>query len=256
VVVFWVEQDDAPTATREILLRAAEASVGIPAETRQAHRGGTTGFERILPGADRMYPDTDTPPLPIDDRQVDRIRATLPERPWARADRYHALGLSPAAAERLAVAPWAAAFDAASPPAGDLARRLAATLAKRVPYHIRRGRPIPSELGPALIRVVEIIRGSGVRIEALDRLVDDALTRPDVSTDELLARYRAGSPPPERVFEEVAGRARALPGRSAETRLRWAMGEAMRALIGRVDPATVLQQLAARLTPAAARKAS
>ena len=52
-------------ASKEIIIRAKEATIGVPSETRQALRDGTNGFERILPGADRMYPDTDLPPTRI-----------------------------------------------------------------------------------------------------------------------------------------------------------------------------------------------
>jgi glutamyl-tRNA(Gln) amidotransferase subunit E len=248
VVVVWVEPGDAATAAREILLRAVDATIGVPAETRQAHRDGTTGFERILPGADRMYPDTDTPPLPIADGLIEHIRAVLPERPWTRVERYRALGLSAAAADRLARAPWGAAFDEAAPPAGDLARRLALSLAKRMPYHARRGVSAPA-LGAVLGRVIRAIGAGEIRAEALDRLVDAAFARPDTTGDELLAPFRAAPPVLARVVEHVAGGAGALNGRSPETLLRWAMGEAMRPLLGRADPVAVRRLLAERLAP-------
>jgi glutamyl-tRNA(Gln) amidotransferase subunit E len=251
VVVVWVEPEDAATAIREILIRAGEALVGVPAETRQSFRDGTTGFERILPGADRMYPDTDTPPLPIDDRVVERIRLALPERPWTRADRYRALGLSATAAERLARSPWHPAFDAAAAPAGDLARRLAASLAKRAPYHIRRGRPLPATLGVGLKSAISAIGNGVVRVEALDRLVDAAVAQPATSLESLIGALRAAAPGLEAVLDDVAARALALPDRSPETRLRWAMGKAMRPLLGRADPGVVRRLLAARLVPAA-----
>jgi hypothetical protein len=172
--------------------------------------------------------------------------------------RYRALGLAPAAADRLARAPWHSAFDTAAPPAGDPARRLAACLAKRIPYHLRRGRPLPPELGATLARVVTAIRGAEVRPEALDRLVDVALERPGAAPDDLLAPFRATLPSQDTVLDEAAARARALPGRSPGAQLRWAMGEAMRALLGRADPGAVQAQLARRLLPpaAAARIAS
>ncbi|HCV41854.1 MAG TPA: Glu-tRNA(Gln) amidotransferase GatDE subunit E, partial [Bacteroidetes bacterium] len=59
VVIVWGDKQDAESGAREIAIRAKEATVGIPSETRQALRDGTNGFERILPGPDRMYPDTD-----------------------------------------------------------------------------------------------------------------------------------------------------------------------------------------------------
>jgi glutamyl-tRNA(Gln) amidotransferase subunit E len=255
VVVVWMEREDAATAAREVLLRAGEATVGVPAETRQAMRDGTTGFERILPGPDRMYPDTDTPPIPVDDALVERIRVTLPETPWARAQRYRALGLDDVAAHRLARAPWAGAFDQAAPPTADLARRLAASLRKRVPWHARRGRPAPPRLGESLRAVMAALTAGEVRAEALDRLVDAALTHPDAPPDTLLAPFRAAAPAVEQAVEAALRRAVQLPGRSPETLVRWAMGDVMRPLVGRMDPALVRRLLTERLAPRPARVA-
>ena len=50
VIVLWGPERDLVTAVREIFLRAQDALIGVPAETRQGFPDGTTGFERILPG--------------------------------------------------------------------------------------------------------------------------------------------------------------------------------------------------------------
>jgi len=50
----------------------------VPNETRKALDDGTTIFERVLPGADRMYPDTDSAPIPIKDENIENIRKALP----------------------------------------------------------------------------------------------------------------------------------------------------------------------------------
>jgi Glu-tRNA(Gln) amidotransferase subunit E-like FAD-binding protein len=48
-------------------------------ETRALNPDGTTRFTRPLPGAARMYPETDIPPVPIDEKMIDRIKKELPE---------------------------------------------------------------------------------------------------------------------------------------------------------------------------------
>ena len=48
-------------------------------EVRSANPDGTTKFTRPLPGAARMYPETDIPPIPIDRKMIWRIRKNLPE---------------------------------------------------------------------------------------------------------------------------------------------------------------------------------
>jgi glutamyl-tRNA(Gln) amidotransferase subunit E len=245
MVVLWAPEQDAATAVREIFIRAQEALVGVPAETRQAFRDGTNGFERILPGPDRMYPDTDTPPLPIADSLVIEIREDLPKTPWAREEHYEELGLSPAAARRLARASWADLFDALQPTGDPLARRLASALEKRLPFHRRVTGgdvlPTPERLEP----MVHAIRDGEIRLEAIERVLDALIQEPQTSVEAIFQPYKSRPEDMdelERVLEEVTDRALALTGRSTGTRLRWGMGQVMRRFVGRVDPTLVHQR--------------
>jgi glutamyl-tRNA(Gln) amidotransferase subunit E len=93
LLLVWGSEQDTQTACNEIAIRAREATQGVPSDTRQPLKDGTTGFERVLPGAERMYPDTDLPPLAISAQRVARIWAGLPERVWDREARLRALGV-------------------------------------------------------------------------------------------------------------------------------------------------------------------
>ncbi len=250
VVVVCAPEQDAATAVREVLIRAHDALVGVPSETRQAFRDGTNGFERTLPGADRMYPDTDTPPIPIADTVVAEVRAQLPETPWSREARYAELGLGFLEARRLAQAEWADLFDALEPESGAVARRLAASLQKRLPYHRRRGRltfdpasrPDPERLAPA-IRAIE---SGEIRPEALDRMLDALVAEPEAAPDEILARYRGDGEDEDvltRRLTDVVVEAQLLTTESPEGVLRWAMGAVMPQLLGRLDPTVVRERL-------------
>ncbi len=111
IVLVWGDEQDAKSGAAEIAIRAKEATIGIPSETRQALRDGTNGFERILPGADRMYPDTDLPPKKITQERIARIRAGLPEPVWEREARYLSLGVPSEHIEKLAMSPLAGIFE-------------------------------------------------------------------------------------------------------------------------------------------------
>lgn len=87
-IVFWAPDADIKTALEVIEERCQMALVGIPDETRKSFENGTTIFERVLPGADRMYPDTDSPPIPIDSEFIDKLSQNLPVEV---IDRYHQL---------------------------------------------------------------------------------------------------------------------------------------------------------------------
>ncbi len=92
-IVVWGADEDVETALEEIKFRALDAIRGVPNETRQDIGNGITDFERILPGPDRMYPDTDLPPIPISKERLDRIESNLPERSWDTEQRWHELGI-------------------------------------------------------------------------------------------------------------------------------------------------------------------
>jgi len=59
----------------------------VPNETRKSLKDGTTIFERVLPGPDRMYPDTDSPPISISEEKIDGIRKVLPDSVRNRVNR-------------------------------------------------------------------------------------------------------------------------------------------------------------------------
>jgi aspartyl-tRNA(Asn)/glutamyl-tRNA(Gln) amidotransferase subunit B len=204
-----------------------------------------------------MYPDTDTPPIPIADAVVAEVRDQLPEAPWARAARYEDLGLDRPDAQRLARAPWADLFDALAPEAGDVARRLANAFQKRLPFHRRRGRltrdatsmPDAGRLAP-MLRAIE---AGEIRPEALDRLLDVLIARPDVAVDDLLVRYCSGADDEDaltRRLTDVVVQAQSLTTASPDGVLRWAMGAVMPAFLGRLDPTQVREQLARALEDA------
>lgn len=75
------DASSAKDALLAVIARAQQAIQGIPAETRGATLDGTTHYSRPRPGAARMYPETDVPPVPITFQRLERIRETLPESP-------------------------------------------------------------------------------------------------------------------------------------------------------------------------------
>ncbi len=71
--------EDITMALDVIEERCKMAFSGVPPETRKSFEDGTTIFERVLPGADRMYPDTDSAPIPLDNAYIEMLGKNLPE---------------------------------------------------------------------------------------------------------------------------------------------------------------------------------
>ncbi len=78
-LIIWGPDVDLVTALETIEERCLMALEGVPNETRKSFEDGTTIFERVLPGADRMYPDTDSAPIPLTEERIKSLGKNLPE---------------------------------------------------------------------------------------------------------------------------------------------------------------------------------
>lgn len=74
-------KEKAEEALKAVIERAKEAILGVPEETRAANPDGTTHYMRPRPGAARMYPETDIPPIQITEELLSKIKKSLPELP-------------------------------------------------------------------------------------------------------------------------------------------------------------------------------
>ncbi len=64
-----------------IIKRIEDAKIGVPAETRVATITGETAYLRPRPGASRMYPETDIPPIMVTDNELEEAKKKIP-RSW------------------------------------------------------------------------------------------------------------------------------------------------------------------------------
>jgi len=87
-IIFWGPEADIKTAIETIDERCRMAFTGVPQETRKSFEDGTTIFERVLPGADRMYPDTDSKPIPLEESYINELKKNIPTEV---VDRYNQL---------------------------------------------------------------------------------------------------------------------------------------------------------------------
>ena len=80
LAVIAAPSDQAKKAAKAVKKRAEMLYTGeIPEETRGAEQDFTTSYMRPLPGAARMYPETDIPPVRITDEKIEEIEINLPE---------------------------------------------------------------------------------------------------------------------------------------------------------------------------------
>jgi glutamyl-tRNA(Gln) amidotransferase subunit E len=81
VVLVANSKDRASEALKAVVERARECLCGVPEETRAANDDGTTRYMRPRPGAARMYPETDVPPVAVTEERLSMLGANLPPMP-------------------------------------------------------------------------------------------------------------------------------------------------------------------------------
>ena len=83
---------DKPEISKKAILSAIsrvnmELHISVPKEVRKAEDDGTTSFMRPLPGAARLYPETDVLPIKIDRSILKLLKENLPEFWEAKIER-------------------------------------------------------------------------------------------------------------------------------------------------------------------------
>ena len=88
IALIAAPETQAKSAAQRVKERAEKLYTGeIPEETRGAEQDFTTRYMRPLPGAARMYPETDIPPVRITDERIEEIDQNLPETLEEKRDR-------------------------------------------------------------------------------------------------------------------------------------------------------------------------
>jgi glutamyl-tRNA(Gln) amidotransferase subunit E len=243
LVVVWGPERDVHTAAQEIRLRYVDATDGVPNETRQPLADGHTDFERILPGPDRMYPDTDSPPTRVTRERVGRLRARLPEPTWEREARYAAAGVRDSVVHFLVRRGGAVLVDLVGREAGADLRHAAFFFGERLKGLRRAGVAVD---GIGTERWVELFRAFSSQTalrDAWDQLVRWIAAHPDEPVEAAVAALGLDNGAP--AWREGLARAIASAEGEAYDRdpgrvLRHATGRVMDALRGRVPAAEVV----------------
>jgi len=246
VVVIWGPEEDTVTAANEVHLRYIDAIRGIPNETRQPFPDGTTDFERILPGPDRMYPDTDSPPTRVTRERVEHLRAGLPEPPWVREERYAGAGVALPVIHYLIRRGGADMVDRLVRETGADLKKTCFLFGEKLVYLRRAGVPvdaIPFERWAELSRLLTDIP---LLREAWELIVRRVAATPAGSVSDVVAGQGLGLEPSgwRARIPEIVERAESRAYSSDRDRIfRIALGDAMGALRGRVPAAEVGAEL-------------
>jgi glutamyl-tRNA(Gln) amidotransferase subunit E len=169
VLVFGDERDT-KTASEEVYLRCKDAFDGVPNETRQVINAHETSFERILPGPDRMYPDTDRPPIVVTPEILKRVYAQVPRPFWETEQEMVRSGVPRHLASRLVVSPLYTIYRNAVA-SGSHPGMVAGILMETVKSLRRDGVPVQNIPEPAYAELFSLLRDGSITKEVVDPLL-------------------------------------------------------------------------------------
>ncbi|MEM3519854.1 MAG: Glu-tRNA(Gln) amidotransferase subunit GatE, partial [Candidatus Hadarchaeales archaeon] len=240
VVLVADRREKAELALRKVVERANMALEGVPEETRRALPDGNTEFMRPLPGAARMYPETDIPPVLVEAGRLRKIRRALAEPPEVTVERLRRMGLSQHLAEKVVFSGNAELLETLVEKSGADPTLAATTIEETLVSLRREGVEVEKIAAEHLAEVLSMVMRGGIAKEAVPEVlrvlpetgkVEEAVKRLGLSAmgiDEL-----------ERIVaEEIEKNADVVMRKKMEA-VGALMGAVMERVRGRIDGKTV-----------------
>jgi glutamyl-tRNA(Gln) amidotransferase subunit E len=251
-VVFAADKPDkAEDALKAVAERAREALQGVPAETRAANPDGTTRYMRPRPGAARMYPETDIPPIQVTEEHLKEISSRLPELPKQKLERIaKEYGLNQKLARQILDSEYGELFETIVKESNVSPTMVAVFLTETLKALKRDGVQVDVVSADHMRKIFELIGSGNLMKESLSdvivwlsrnegKSVQEAiggLGLKTVSTDEL-----------ETMIEKVVADNRKLIQERGEASFGVLMGIIMKDLRGKIDPGQASKMLREKL---------
>jgi len=251
-LIFIVAGKGAERAAIAVMRRAVRAMKGVPEETRAANPDGTTSYLRPLPGAGRMYPETDVPPIKITKEFLGKIKPpkSADEKIKELENVFERMGIqSKQKAEEIVKGEYMGLFEKvyndmfpnkteikAEGSERDklVLNSVIKAITETLPNMKRRGKPVknlPDE------KIIYIVTKLSVAREIVPDVLEQAAENPDMDISQLPAVKNAHQsliiPEAKKVVKEIIEKNRdALRKPSAFSII---MGEVMKKLRGQID---------------------
>ncbi len=235
VIIAAGPEERVERALRRIIDRAKFCLIGVPEETRKANDDGTTSYLRPLPGAARMYPETDVPPVPLED-----VKVEIPELIEDRAKRFaREYGLPEDLAFVIADSSYHELFE-------EFAEKIGATTVAKIlhmiPSELKKEGYSVDNLGEEDFRkVLELIAEGRIAKEGAEEALK-ILCEEKVSKEEIAERIGRAENLDEFIRKVIEERKDFVRERG-ESAFKPLMGVVMKEFRGKVDGKVVAEKL-------------
>ncbi|MEM0360440.1 MAG: Glu-tRNA(Gln) amidotransferase subunit GatE [Candidatus Diapherotrites archaeon] len=240
-------QEKSSKAFETVRERCALALKGIPEETRNALENGSSSYSRPLPGAARMYPETDLKTISIDKKTLEELKRSLPLTIAQRLELYKKHGLSSKLAEEMKLSNHACFFETLLAK-GFNATTAAALLLEGLKTLEREGLEISAITSEKILALLEAEKKGKISKDVLlDVLRETAKGMPLEKAIEGIAIKKAGASEIEKTIERIIEANESLVLEKGMLAVNALMGDAMKELRGRTSGKEVMELLEKRI---------
>ncbi len=252
VVIVADEYRNCRDALEAVVERSKEVLRGVPEETRAANDDGTTKYMRPRPGAARMYPETDIPPICVSQTWIEEVKAKLPLMPDVLTRRLmEEYKINKKLADQLVASEYLEAFTVIMKSTSLAASFVATILTESIKNLEREGVQMESLSDKQLVETFQLVSQGVTAKESIQEVLTRLSKNPQLSPSEAIAELglkmlsrKELEPLIQRKIEDNLSWIKEQ-GEHAEGRL---MGLVMGEVRGKADSKLVAEILRAKLT--------
>jgi glutamyl-tRNA(Gln) amidotransferase subunit E len=207
-VVFVADaKENALDALRAVVERAKEALKGVPEETRAANPDGSTRYMRPRPGAARMYPETDVPPIQVKPTYLAQLQSKLPELPEQKLKRLmKKYGLNEKLARQMLDSEYSQLFEVIVQESHVSPVTIAADLTETLKALKREGAKVENVSDEQLRELFRLIGSDSLAKEAFPEVITQLTKNEDATVAETVEKLGLGALSPtelEKIVDSI-----------------------------------------------------
>ncbi len=243
-VLLVTDEKTAEKAFRTITERCKVALKRIPEETREALQDGCSRYSRPLPGAARMYPETDIPKIVVSKEWLEKLREDLPLSVEERVALYKKHGLNEKHINEMKLSNYACFFEELIRKGFD-AKRCAILLLEELKSLSRQGFNIENITEQDIIALLEEEKRGFNRDLSIEVLKEKA-KHAEKPIREIIAAFKASKVSEKevrKIIKDIIEKNKELVLEKKERAVNALMGDAMQKLKGKVEARVVAKIL-------------
>jgi len=193
-------------AIDSIIIRIDDAKLGVPAETRMATQTGETVFLRPRPGASRMYPETDIPPIVVTKDEINFAEKNIPKS-WDESlcDLQKKYELNSQLAEQIFDSEYLELFEKISTNKKSSPNFVASILCSTITNLERQGLDPNLLKHDEIIKTFEFLNVGKISKESVEMILEQIMSGKTKSVDETIQKSSIGTLNDEELTKIVDG---------------------------------------------------